>query len=1019
MSLNYPYIKHISLVLLIFSEIGSVKSSIFLDWTTNIPDDLNVLHYQLDYTPNVGEPPPKFIFPIRYTNTVINNTLPAHDYKISLVAVLADGAHIPLINKYIPSSPYPPIYRNISTAPTEAIIEYEPPQGQTVTYYIEYFPSNNEDLSNYVETQATIVRLKSLLPKTLYIIRLYSVYKGMPSDTFNEESFMTKGIQSKGKENEKVLFGIKTLPPFFKPIQTTPQKNSIDHSQTLSPLFFVQQAKEFFATSTTLQPPPATIKPFSFDTLNFKKEFSQFFTVPSSPYKITTQQSTIHASSSTLNYPDFTKPDYFKPQTNNWNFKTPPKNNNSSTSNILFTTISSSSDASTIPTITTKTLSTKMLTSLFPRQTTMQTTTNAVKSEEVIVLENVKFNNNNAVKFNKVSSSNNSMNHQNEIKKVDENIQEENEEDIIFEDRNEFLSSTPTTTTTLEALAIGDKVTLQLTESGELNLEKDGDNLIVKWENPETILCDTYIANLTYLTNNRESVIEATNENEVKFKFPEVDKALITIYCSYDGVIVNTWLAQRISDFTKPKPVEYFKVTSISTDEFYLSSVNLTWNNIYKNSDKYYNIMVSYSYGKTSQNKKTVIVEQGNYVVIDKLNPATLYTFTIKNISSEFSNLSSKARGLRQLTPPVITSTVYPGQISSTSININFGESDPEHLFDSYELIFVSSTKNITKSVKKDEEKSFTFNKLIPGKTYTFILYTIYKSIKSRPVISKVTTYPLKVSKLYPILGAGYASLYWENENIGCSTTKYRLSYVTETKSGDRKTATVLLKDVTKHRFEELDYDLYYTFTITIIMGEGNAEAESESETITVIIKQYTSNPPSLRRQGMRELNVVFDNDKSFNTDTNGNVDNYAIIVTENLSSTEDEYDLKTWFDVKAEEKWTSYRASPSTFNPFKNGVKKASFVIGEEECDKRKLSEPYCNGALKSNVDYYVKIRAYTERNVAIETEWVSVHGTVDEDSPKEVTKRLPCHMYLNGCPRNHSSERFSHYILPIYHLN
>lgn len=124
-------------------------------------------------------------------------------------------------------------------------------------------------------------------------------------------------------------------------------------------------------------------------------------------------------------------------------------------------------------------------------------------------------------------------------------------------------------------------------------------------------------------------------------------------------------------------------------------------------------------------------------------------------------------------------------------------------------------------------------------------------------------------------------------------------------------------------------------------MGEGDAEAESESETITVIIKQYTSNLPSLKRQGIRELNVAFENDRSFNTDTNGNVDNYAIIVTEVISEQEDEFDLKTWFDVKVEDKWTPYRASHSTYNPFKNGVKKANFIIGEEECDKRRLSEP------------------------------------------------------------------------------
>lgn len=56
------------------------------------------------------------------------------------------------------------------------------------------------------------------------------------------------------------------------------------------------------------------------------------------------------------------------------------------------------------------------------------------------------------------------------------------------------------------------------------------------------------------------------------------------------------------------------------------------------------------------------------------------------------------------LLAPVITSTVYPGQISSNAININFGESDPEHVFESYELVFSGSSKNITKKLGKDDQ---------------------------------------------------------------------------------------------------------------------------------------------------------------------------------------------------------------------------------------------------------------------------------------------------------------------------
>ena len=154
---------------------------------------------------------------------------------------------------------------------------------------------------------------------------------------------------------------------------------------------------------------------------------------------------------------------------------------------------------------------------------------------------------------------------------------------------------------------------------------------------------------------------------------------------------------------------------------------------------EFYDIVVAWSLGKKIVGKNTIRLNEKGPVTIGKLEPAKLYTFTVRNISREL-DISSPAKGLRQITPPIITSTVYPGQISSNAININFGESDPEHSFDSYELIFSGSSKNITKRLGKEDEKSFTFNKLIPGKTYHFELYTLYRGIKSRPVSADITT---------------------------------------------------------------------------------------------------------------------------------------------------------------------------------------------------------------------------------------------------------------------------------------
>lgn len=54
---------------------------------------------------------------------------------------------------------------------------------------------------------------------------------------------------------------------------------------------------------------------------------------------------------------------------------------------------------------------------------------------------------------------------------------------------------------------------------------------------------------------------------------------------------------------------------------------------------------------------------------------------------------------------PLISSTVYPGQISSTAININFGESDPEQgRFDHYLLTFSGNNKNFSKRIEMNQE---------------------------------------------------------------------------------------------------------------------------------------------------------------------------------------------------------------------------------------------------------------------------------------------------------------------------
>lgn len=239
------------------------------------------------------------------------------------------------------------------------------------------------------------------------------------------------------------------------------------------------------------------------------------------------------------------------------------------------------------------------------------------------------------------------------------------------------------------------------------------------------------------------------------------------------------------------------------------------------------------------------------------------------------------------------------------------------------------------------------------------------------------------MTKLYPVLGPGYCTLFWDIENVADNECRYRLGYTSTSNNGLIKEQTVEIKNVNRHRFNNLEYDTYYTFTITVIMGTGEAEAESESESVTVAFSGRPTSSPTLQRSGSRELSITFENDHRIFSEKNGQIDNFAIIVTEDVKLGGDAYELKSYYEIKNEDHWPAYRTSSSTYHPFRKQAKSATFIIGEEDCDRRKLDEPYCNGALKAHTDYYVKIRAYSTSNIAAETEWVSINGLVDE-APK-----------------------------------
>ncbi|PAV82736.1 hypothetical protein WR25_16147 isoform E [Diploscapter pachys] len=510
----------------------------------------------------------------------------------------------------------------------------------------------------------------------------------------------------------------------------------------------------------------------------------------------------------------------------------------------------------------------------------------------------------------------------------------------------------------------------------DVSLSDENEMLRLDWNVPESTVCDAFLVNYTILTLNKpQSFSVATSDDFALIKMFNEHTLDIRVFCMLAGALSKTWWARRIAYLAQPRQVEDAKITHLETDEFYVASMRIEWKWPEGHNFELYKIVVEYGIEKGATNEIEVTEETS--VLLDKLEPAQQYIINIKNVSTELT-LESKPVEIRQITPPLISSTVYPGQISSTAINVNFGESDPEQgRFDHYILTFSGNNKNITKKLEISDDKSLTFTKLIPGKTYHFAVYTVYKGVKSRPVIADITTYPLKVNQLYPVVGKDYCILYWDIENFGDSDVRFRLSH-----NADKlPTVSVDVKGTSRHRFGNLKSDTYYTFTITVIMGAGKNAQESESEMVTVAIPKGQM-VPKVQRQGTRELVVSFENEPNVFTVLNGAADNFAVIVSDNSDLNDDNYELRSWFEVKDEEEWGSYRASPSTWNPFTENIHKASFTVGTDDCVKRSLEEPYCNGILRANVKYRVKVRMYTDTKVAMETDWASIEGFVGEEA-------------------------------------
>ncbi|CAJ0605109.1 unnamed protein product [Cylicocyclus nassatus] len=876
-------------------------SSITVDWSSKtIPDAVT---YILDYAPAVGSPPAGSALERTATKVLIKDTMPACEYTIYLSAIMPDGKRSLVLEDLFYSSPDPPILDSIETTKHEATISYFPPKETNVTFHIEYYPEEQPEYANMIDTKASLVKLRGLDSGTAFRIKIRSIYNGVPSTEIIETSFQTDGTPDYDYSYSGEVFTVQTLPPGLN--LATVEPNEYDELEDSNKNVII-----------TVPPPKPTSRP---ETIN--KDLATPITTPTTTPTTTTVQVFDMAAEPSL---------------------------------ILTSELTTSA-----PIISPSTLSTQK-----PKKNHGLNSGSSVSSRKAVS-----------------GDESDAMSIQSIIEKPKE---------VVVETGDDGSEN-------YEALPV-QKMISEFGEPTSIIMSPMEDKIRLDWSVPEGSLCEAFFVNYTILTLTRpKSYSVATGDEYTIIKFFSNHTLDIRVFCMIGGALSKTWWAHRIADLSVPLPIQSMRVLSSETDEFYVSRILVDWFwPAYHNFDLY-TIVISYGIGKS--NGKEIKVYEPGPVLLDKLEPSQTYHIAVRNESVELE-LKSKPTEIERITPPLISSMISPGKITSTSINVNFEESDLDQgRFDYYELVFTGNNKNITKKIEINQDKSLTFTKLIPGKTYDFSLYTVYKGKRSRPVTEAITTYPLKVTELLPVVGREYVVLYWDVENFADSDVRFRLSY-----NADKiPTVSVELKGGSRHRFSNLQTDVYYTFTITVIMGTGKAAAESESEMITVYVPKAARLSPSLVRLGSRELKVSFENDQQVFSPLNGDISNIAVIVTDDTELNDDIYELKSWFEVREEETWGSYRASPSDWNPFTRNVRNTSFTIGSDDCVRRSLDEPYCNGILRANTDYKVKIRAYMQNKIAMESDWIIIDGTEEANSEEDdkYERRHPCHMYLNGCPR------------------
>ncbi|VDN60807.1 unnamed protein product [Dracunculus medinensis] len=305
-----------------------------------------------------------------------------------------------------------------------------------------------------------------------------------------------------------------------------------------------------------------------------------------------------------------------------------------------------------------------------------------------------------------------------------------------------------------------------------------------------------------------------------------------------------------------------------------------------------------------------------------------------------------------------------------------------------------TSTSFIGTSIGTSSKKNLVAKDAVYGTRraclpHQFDVYCLFNGLISNWKAHRVVDFrkPLKIDKLHAVVGKNSLALYWQYD----ADNYLRLSYLAIYPEA-RIISTVELRGKNRYKFNNMQHGTYI-FMIIVLKYVDDIELQSDIESITVSVgstKRFTS----VEKYNGERIFVTFESSSDNSVSVNGFIDNYAIIVTEQIQDVD--YKLDSWFDVQKKDIWTPYRATSSTYNPFRQKeIYTATFIIGDDNCftkfDKTEMKPEnmYCNGKLRRNRQYFVKLRTYSLLKIAVESDWVSVNNTYRTNEHKKWNKQ------------------------------